>query len=75
MKKKLRDMFKYYIMRIDIDTKNCSFFAFMTEKEASEFIITDSSVMNTEETHFKYFYQFVSGDFELSDGRELDENA
>lgn len=75
MNKKLREVFNYYIMRIDIDTKNCSFFAFMTKKEASEFIITDSSVMNTEDTHFKYFYQFVSGDFELSDGRELDKNA
>lgn len=75
MKKKIKDIFKYYIMRIDIDTKNCSFFAFMTKKEASEFIITDSSVMNTKYTHFKYFYQLISGDYEISDGSEWDENA
>ena len=72
---KMKDMFKYYIIRIDIDTRNCSFFAFVTEKEASEFIITDGSVMNTEETHFKYFYQFVSGDSEISDSSGWDENA
>ena len=64
---KIKNICKHFVMRIDLETNKCIFFAFINLKDASEFILTDGKKMNTEDNYFRYAYLFVDGDCEIND--------
>ena len=63
----IKDIFKYFVMRIDLEANKCNLFAFMRLKDASEFILTDGKKMNTKDNYFRYAYRFVDEDYEISE--------